>query len=76
MDTLQSLWAEPLVKYYLSAFLAMIPVARIFIRAGLRPFATAFLLVPWFGVVIVLGVLACNRWPTAPAKAPKKAVQA
>jgi len=55
--------ALPLSQYYVSVAIVMIPVARIFIRAGLKPFWALGLLIPNVGYVLCAAVLGFNSWP-------------
>lgn len=50
--------AHPLVKYYISAVLALYPAWRICRRFGVNPLLSLSLLVPFFGFVILAGLVA------------------
>lgn len=54
---------SPLAQYYLFCLLAIVPVARIFMRAGFRPFWALLLAAPDIGFVLCLVVLAARKWP-------------
>lgn len=56
-------WAHPLVKYYLSALVALYPAWRICRRAGFSGAAAGLLALPFFGFVILTVWLALRRWP-------------
>ncbi|MCB9947058.1 MAG: hypothetical protein H6842_04425 [Rhodospirillaceae bacterium] len=45
--------------------LALWPLWRSFARAGLRPWLSLVVLVPFLGLVAALGILAVTRWPAA-----------
>ncbi len=53
---------DPLVKYYISAVIALYPMARIFMRAGLRPVYAVLLAVPYIGFILCLAALARLKW--------------
>lgn len=67
-EAVAALLRQPLWAYYVSVMLVMAPVARIFLRAGFRPFWALFLLVPYVGYIICAGLLALRRWPVLPKK--------
>lgn len=50
---------------FLTIALAL-PFFRILKRAGLNPWFAAFLIIPVFGYLIVLGLLAFLEWPKEP----------
>ena len=54
------------------AALLIIPVWRIFRRAGLQPALALLLLVPGLGVLIVSLILAFSRWPAAEGGAGRR----
>lgn len=47
----------------LLSLLVVIPLWRVFGRAGLHPALSLLVFIPVFGFLIVLGVLAFTRWP-------------
>ena len=53
----------PLQTYYLFAMLAALPVARIFMRAGFKPYWALLLGVPDVGLILCAGLLAIRKWP-------------
>ena len=53
----------PIGQYYISVALVLIPMLRIFMRAGLKPYWGLGLLVPWAGYVICAVALGFNNWP-------------
>lgn len=61
---IQDLLHNPLAFYYLSAALMLVPVARIFMRAGFRPYWAGLLAVPEAGLILCLIVLALRPWQT------------
>lgn len=63
LDMLQ----QPIWAYYMVAALLMMPVTRIFMRAGLHPAYALLLLVPQVGYIFCAGALALNKWPAATA---------
>jgi amino acid permease len=52
------------------ALVLIVPMWRIFDRAGLNPYLSLILFVPFFGLVIVLLMLAFTRWPNTEAGLP------
>ena len=52
------------------ALVLIVPMWRIFDRAGLNPYLSLILFVPFFGLVIVLLILAFTRWPNTEAGLP------
>lgn len=52
-----------LYQYYFFVVTVFVPVIRIFERAGMRPWWTLVLAVPYLGFFLCLGVLALRRWP-------------
>ena len=57
------------IAYHLIFALAVLyPLVRIYIRAGLKPWPAAFILLPFIGPAITLSVLIFKRWPNAPEK--------
>lgn len=48
----------------LVAALLVVPLWRIFSRAGLNPALSLIVFVPVFGFLIVLLILALSRWPS------------
>lgn len=54
---------NPVALYYLSAALVVVPLARIFQRAGFSLFWVALLAVPDAGLIFCLAVLALRKWP-------------
>ena len=54
---------HPLGWYAMFALLVAVPVARVFMRAGCRPWWTLLLGVPLAGFVLCLAVLALRPWP-------------
>jgi hypothetical protein len=53
---------NPAVMYYMAALLMAVPLARIFMRAGFKPYWIALLVVPDAGLVLCLTVLALGKW--------------
>lgn len=53
----------PFAEYYIFAALAAVPAARIFRRAGFKPYWALLLAVPDIGMVLCAGVLALRTWP-------------
>lgn len=53
----------PLVQYYIAVMLTFIPLARCYERAGFKVWFVLLLGIPYFGAIIVPGILACRRWP-------------
>ena len=63
MASLILIWNNPIYTYYVCALLLAIPVARIFMRAGFKPFWTALLLAPDAGLILCAALLAFRKWP-------------
>lgn len=59
------LLGDPVIKYYLSALLALYPVGRIYYRAGFSCAWALLLFVPLFGFLLCLMVLASRNWKLA-----------
>ena len=55
---------QPLVQYYIAVMLTFIPLARCYERAGFKVWFVILLGIPYFGAIIVPGILACRRWPS------------
>jgi len=47
------------------AALIVVPLWRIFAKAGKNPALSLFVFVPFFGVILVSLLLAFSRWPTS-----------
>jgi hypothetical protein len=56
---------NPLMMYYIFVLLAAVPVARIFMRAGFKPYWVLLLAVPDLGLVLCTLVLALGKWRKA-----------
>jgi hypothetical protein len=56
------------VGYYKFVLLTIVPVGRIFMRAGFRPFWALFLAVPDIGLVLCTVFLALIKWPSRQPK--------
>lgn len=66
---------EILDKYYIGAFLIAFPMARLFLRAGFKPWWVLFLATPAVGHILCLLALAVQHWPVLPkSKRTKKHV--
>lgn len=60
------IFSDQMVQYYYMAVaVMMMPVLRIFIRAGLKPYWALLLLVPWVGYIFCACALAFRKWPAA-----------
>lgn len=53
----------PFAQYYLFVLLVLIPVIRIFERAGFRPYWALLLAVPDAGIILCSAILALKKWP-------------
>jgi len=53
---------NPLFVYYASALLMAVPLARIFMRAGFKPYWVVLLGVPDAGLILCLAALALGKW--------------
>lgn len=53
---------NPAVMYYASALLMAVPLARIFMRAGFKPYWIVLLVVPDAGLILCLAALALGKW--------------
>lgn len=58
------MWNDPLIQYYISAVIMLVPVIRILERAGFRPYWALLLGVPMIGYILCAAVL-CRKWKTA-----------
>jgi hypothetical protein len=54
---------DPMVRYYIFALLALIPIVRIFDRAGFRAYWATLLVVPQVGFILCAVALALKKWP-------------
>ncbi len=64
MPLIDKILADPhFVEYYLSSFLMAVPIARIFMRAGFRPYWVVLLVVPDIGLILCAVLLALRKWP-------------
>jgi len=54
---------KPFAQYYLFALLIVVPVARIFMRAGFKMWWTALLAVPDIGFILCAAALTFQKWP-------------
>jgi len=61
-----------LVNWLLTSLLLIWPLGRIFARAGLPNWYAAVVLVPGIGVLLALGLLVFNKWPTLPPPPPPR----
>ncbi len=52
----------PFARYYLFCLLAVIPVVRIFMRAGFKPWWAVLLAVPDIGFILCTVFLALMKW--------------
>ena len=57
------------VSFFL-ALVLIVPMWRIFDRAGLNPYLSLILFVPFFGLLIVLLMLAFTGWPNTEGAIP------
>jgi hypothetical protein len=57
--------AEDLGGYFFTVLLLIVPVWRIFRRAGFHPALSLLIFLPGFGILIVAALLAFRRWPAA-----------
>ncbi len=53
-------------------FLCLYPVYKTFQRTGLKPWPAFFVLIPFFGLLIVMAILAHRPWTTVPPLKKKK----
>ena len=51
------------VEYYLFSLLMVVPMGRIFMRAGFKPYGVLLLGVPDVGLILCLMLLALRKWP-------------
>ncbi len=78
MDSLNALFdsiglPQPVGYHLLAALFFLWPLARLFQRAGLRPWpASLALLIPFIGPAIALSALVFQRWPVMPAPPAKR----
>jgi hypothetical protein len=58
------LWADPLARqYYITMAIIAIPVARVLMRAGFKPFWAVLLAVPVIGFLLCTLLMALRKWP-------------
>jgi hypothetical protein len=57
--------AEALGGYFFAVLLLIVPVWRIFRRAGFHPALSLLIFLPGFGIPTVALLLAFRRWPAA-----------
>lgn len=60
---MNTLLQESLLSGVMTAILLIIPLWRIFARAGLRPALSLLIFIPFAGALICLLILALSRWP-------------
>lgn len=63
---------NPLFAYYLAALAGIVPMLRIYKRAGFTPHGAWLLLVPFIGYLLAMAGLVFRRWPVLPAYVYKK----
>ncbi len=75
---MQNVLLDPGLGALLFAVLAVWPLSRIFVRAGLAPGWAALVFVPVVGMLLTIAVLGLKRWPLLPRvpKPPRKARRA
>lgn len=61
--TLKDVILEPVALYYFSTLLMIVPVMRIFKRAGFQPWWALLLGVPDIGLALCVLALALRKWP-------------
>ena len=63
MHLIELIWADPVLRqYYISAVLIVVPVTRILIRAGFKPYWVVLLAVPEAGLALCAVLLAHRKW--------------
>lgn len=66
MQLVDLIWNDQLLRqYYISSALIAIPVTRILMRAGFKPFWALLLLIPDIGFILCTVLLALRKWPQA-----------
>lgn len=50
-------------QYYITAALIVVPMARILVRAGFKPFWVALLAIPDVGIILCALLMALRKWP-------------
>jgi len=64
MNLVEQLWADPLARqYYITMAVIVIPMARILLRAGFKPFWVVLLAVPAIGFLLCTLLMALRKWP-------------
>ncbi len=58
-----------IARYYITAALLVVPFARLFIRAGFRPYWVVLLAVPDVGLALCILALALQKWKEKGARA-------
>lgn len=71
-DTIPSSLPHPLLVYYAAAVLIIVPMIRIFERAGFKPWWALFLAVPAVGHILCIAALVLQRWPVLPPRVKRK----
>ena len=64
MQTLDQM--TQLVIYFIAGLLMIYPASRILKRAGINPLFSLMMVIPVFGYLVVIGILAFSDWPTEP----------
>ena len=59
---------EDLIIYYTIILLMLLPHWITYSKAGLKPYLSLTLLVPYWGVLISLAILAFIKWPMLEAE--------
>lgn len=49
--------------WFIISLLVVVPLWRIYQRAGLNPALSLLVLIPWVGGLVVLAMLAFSSWP-------------
>ena len=66
MHLVDLIWSNMFLRqYYISAVLVAVPVMRILMRAGFKPFWAVLLVVPDIGLILCAALLAFRKWPQA-----------
>ncbi len=64
--------SNPYLLYWLFAAFSLLPLWRLFRRAGLKPYPALTVFIPLLGFAVALSCLGFPRWPAVPVKVKKK----
>lgn len=53
----------PFIASFIVSLILIVPVWKIFTKAGLQPALSLLVFIPLFGLIVTVMVLAFNEWP-------------